>query len=141
MSISLRLIAPTLFRDFSAATTHAAGLAASGKCTFEHPEQLLACEDMHLVGNSLFTACLSDYRNRIAVLAPGLVAARNVTEQQEKEEGEVPGDRIFRWDLEQDKVVELELRGVPGGTTAKDRSYHGTCPWPLGRSIYLPYLA
>jgi hypothetical protein len=56
---------------------------------------------MHLVGSSIYTACVSDL-------------VRPYT-----------GDKLFRWDLDSDSVVELELLNFPGGEDAENRSFHG----------------
>jgi hypothetical protein len=86
-------------------------------CSLQHPEKLVGCEDMVLVGDHIYTACLADLQNRFKY-EPSYSHAQHPIP-------DVPGDKLFRWDLSSNSVVELELRGLPGGDNAESRSFHG----------------
>ena len=88
-----------------------------------HADKFHACEDIHLVeasggGTYLFAACLGLYENR------GRVQSHmRVTEGEEVVVPPAVRDKFWRWELESDEVVELELVGFPSGA---DRAWHGT---------------
>lgn len=92
-------------------------------CTLQHTDKFHGCESMQLVELSptrtvIFTSCLTSYANRPRILSQSREA--DAAEGKSR-----PGDKIFRWDLDTDEVVELELRGMPGGEGGGDRGFHG----------------
>ncbi|KAF8538423.1 hypothetical protein BDD12DRAFT_885201 [Trichophaea hybrida] len=101
-----------IYHDWSPYTSHLSTL--SQKCTFQHPTQLLGCEDMHLLNNTIYTACLTTLKNRNKYWPEHRHSPRGIS-----------GDILFRWDLDIDTVVPLELRSFPGDDTAETRSFHG----------------
>lgn len=91
-------------------------------CSLQHTDKFHACESMQLaeLSNStvIFTTCLTDYANRPRILS----RSREADAAEGKSRS---GDKIFRWDLDTDEVVELEIRGMPGGEGGGDRGFHG----------------
>lgn len=98
---------------------YAAPLAAfDASCSLEHRGLLVGCEDLHLVGNSIYTAC-----------EPGLpLHNRNKWGRDKTLPVEhIKGDKLFRWDLDTDSVVELQLQNMPStdADNAAERSFLG----------------
>lgn len=95
-------------------------------CQMQHPDKFLGCEDMNLVDldgrTFIFTACLSDFANRKRVQSE---QREEDTIARAKSGAKITGDKIFRWDLDSDEVVELELKGFPGANDGGDRAWHG----------------
>jgi len=69
---------------------------------------------MHLLNSNIYTACVTTLQNR-----------RKYWPEYRTKERSFSGDKLFRWDLDTDRVVDLELRGFPGGSDAGNRSFHG----------------
>ncbi|CCX04971.1 hypothetical protein FPQ18DRAFT_280432 [Pyronema domesticum] len=102
--------------DWSPYTAHVTNLQS--KCHNVHPEQLKGCEDIHLVGSSIYTACVTDFTNRQKYWPR--------YNQLSTSPRSFSGDKLFRWDLATDSVIELELRNFPTESTlASERSFHG----------------
>lgn len=101
-----------VLHDFSKYTPHLTQLNAT--CSHQHPTLLTGCEDMQLVGDSIYTACLTDFRNR-----------NKYWPHYSRQPRPWSGDKLFRWDLPTDTVVELSLQNYPYPATAEHRSFHG----------------
>ncbi|TGZ77051.1 hypothetical protein EX30DRAFT_352129 [Ascodesmis nigricans] len=93
-------------------------------CTPHHRDLLVGCEDLHLVGDhTIYTACEA-----------GLPLDNRLKWARDKaiNVSHIPGDKLFRWDLKTDSVVELELKNMPVDpttgkldTSAAERSFLG----------------
>lgn len=90
-------------------------------CAPQHADTFLSCEDMHLVTlgtrTVMFAACLSTPADRARVFSD-LRSADSV--RRAATNASAPADKIFRWDLDSDEVVELSLGGFSG-----DAAFHG----------------
>ncbi|TGZ84178.1 hypothetical protein EX30DRAFT_338731 [Ascodesmis nigricans] len=105
-----------LYTDFTETDLHLAEFNKS--CTRRHPDILTGCEDMYLHGSTIYAACQADSSmpnwnswGRL-IYTPGV--------------NQVPGDKLYKWDLDTDVVTELELRGFPQTNgSAAERSFLG----------------
>lgn len=96
-----------------------------GICALHHADRFLGCEDMQLVTlgarTVMFAACLSNPSDRARVFT-GMRPADTARRLATGSGAAPPADKIFRWDLDTEEVVELELRGFGGG---RDAAFHG----------------
>lgn len=98
-------------------------LPPEGSCAEAHQDKFLGCEDIQIYKKEkgttyMFAVCLAEYENRWRTMSE--LRAIN------KENRPVPtpaGDKIWRWRLETDEVVELELPGFAEG--GDERAWHG----------------
>ncbi|KAG0127187.1 hypothetical protein HOY82DRAFT_568271 [Tuber indicum] len=107
---------------FSRTLSH---LPPEGSCTAAHQDKFLGCEDIHIYKKEkgttyMFAACLDEYsyENRW----------RSMSELRAIDNNDRPvptpaGDKIWRWRLETDELVELELPGFAEG--GDERAWHG----------------
>ncbi|CUS11622.1 unnamed protein product [Tuber aestivum] len=104
------------------ARTHSQ-LPPEGICAVAHRDKFLGCEDMHIYKKEkgttyIFAACLAVYDNR-----PRSLSESRAIDKENRPVPMLAGDKIWRWRLETDEVVELELPGFPEG--ADERAWHG----------------
>ncbi|PUU72614.1 hypothetical protein B9Z19DRAFT_1137143 [Tuber borchii] len=98
-------------------------LPPEGSCAEAHQDKFLGCEDIQIYKKEkgttyMFAVCLAEYENRWRTMSD----LRAI----DKENRPVPtpaGDKIWRWRLETDEVVELELPGFAEG--GDERAWHG----------------
>jgi len=98
-------------------------LPPEGSCAEAHQDKFLGCEDIQIYKKEkgttyMFAVCLAEYENRWRTMSE----LRAI----DKENRPVPtpaGDKIWRWRLETDEVVELELPGFAEG--GDERAWHG----------------
>lgn len=102
-----------VYHDFTPYRVRISNLSSS--CCLQHADQFLGCEDMKLVGDTIYTACNTDLRNR-----------QKYWPEYSRQPRPWSGDKFYRWDTDTDSVVEIDLRGIPGDDgTAETRSFHG----------------
>ncbi|PWW71802.1 calcium-dependent phosphotriesterase [Tuber magnatum] len=98
-------------------------LPPEGSCAVAHQDKFLGCEDIHIYKKEkgttyIFAACLAAYENRWRTLS-----RQRAIDKENRPVPTPPGDKIWRWRLETDEVVELELPGFPEG--GDERAWHG----------------